>query len=172
MTKEVGSEPSMPDFFILRVEEERNAQGQVKVVAKVDPARDCQVQLEILAPANQRFESGGRMLPFNLTRGGDGFREDLMVDVSGGQPTTLRVALHLLDSNGNRTMSLEQRLEFNRASSEAGQSRVPVVQTLPDGRKVVSYMTRQQAEDRGLGEDGLPLPSNPPVRPERRKENP
>lgn len=157
-----ASEPSAPDVLDLVVVDGAGATpGVLLFDAVVKPAIDSAAELEIAEPGGAKLQGGQPKKPFTLRRGGAQSRERVRVDVSDGKPRTVKVRLRLLGADGKPWLIVERQLLVNQPPADPDAQRVPVVQTLPDGTRIVDYMSRKEALARGFPAAGKPAPSPP-----------
>ena len=144
------TEVSPPDILDLVQVGEIDPSGRVQLEAVVKPGIEGEVELQVISPEGLRFDSGVRSKRLTLARGTPENRERLTVDLSSGEPRTVRIRLLVYNDEGNVWLSMDKELRFYQTQADPSLERVPVVQELPDGTRVVEYMTREQARQRGL----------------------
>lgn len=144
------TEVSPPDILDLVQVGEVDPSGRVQLEAVVKPGIEGEVELQVISPEGLRFDSGSRSKRLTLARGTPENRERLTVDLSNRQPRTVRVRLLVYNDEGNVWLSMDKELRFNQAQADPSLERIAVVQELPDGTRIVEYMTRAQARQRGL----------------------
>ena len=142
--------PRAPDILELVQVGGSEAEGSVTLEAIIHPVVDGEVELEVLSPTTLRFASRARSQRFQLQRGGPIQREHIQLELSGQEPTTVRVRARLLDADGQPWLIVDRELRFNQPSPDVSRLRVPIVRTSPDGSRRVEYMERGLAESRGL----------------------
>ena len=125
------------------------AEGSVTLEAVLSPTVDSEVELEVLSPVGLRFATRRASARYRLQRGGATHRERLEVELSGAQPTLVRVRVHFLNEDGKRWMNVDRELRFRERVVDFDQVRVPVVRTAPDGSQTVEYLKRSEAKRRG-----------------------
>lgn len=161
-----ANDPQPPDVLDLVISGAGKTADWMNVEAVLKPNIDAQVELEVEAASGAKLVSGGgRKKPFALKRGTAVQREKLEVNIADGKPRTVRVRLRLLNAEGQTWMIIDREVKVQKAGAAAppppaaDEERVPVVRTLPDGTKIVERMTRREARERGLPENGVPAPS-------------
>jgi hypothetical protein len=147
---ETTSEVRPPDLLELVQVEGAPGRGPVALEAVVKPAMDATVELEVTEPAGLRFGTGRQVEVIELKRRGKQHRRRLHLDLGNGRTETVRLRLHVLNDEGKRWLSLDREIRFNQPHPEPSTDRVPVVQTLPGGRRIVEYMSREDTVRRGL----------------------
>lgn len=155
------SEPLAPDVLDLVVDNAASSPGLLAFDAVVKPGIDSAAELEVSEPGGARLQSGLRTKQFVLKRGGAESRERVRVNVADGKHRVVKVMLRLLGADGKPWMIVEKRLQVNQPPPDKAAERVPVVQTLPDGTRIVDYLTRKEALARGLPAEGKPAPATP-----------
>ena len=146
----ITSEPQAPDWLELTQVGAASADGSVTFEAVVRPEADGDVELEIVSPPGLSFASGARSQRRQVRRDGPPVRERLSWNRSANPDTDVVVRLRLLDENGNPTLVIDRTLAIAERRAPAGQERVSVVRTLPDGSRIVQRMTRAEARRQGL----------------------
>ncbi len=144
------SEVRPPDLLELVQVEGAPGQGPITLEALVKPAMDATVELEVTEPAGLRFGTGKRVEVIELQRRGKQHRRRLHLNLGNGRTETVRLQLHVLNEEGKRWLSLDRVMRFNPPQTEPATGRVPVLQTLPGGKRIVEYMSREEAMRRGL----------------------
>ena len=158
------NDPQPPDVIDLVVTGTGKTADWMNEEAVLKPSIDSAVELEVEAASGARLVSGGRKKPFTLKRGTAEVREKMEVNVADGKARTVKVRLRLLNAEGKPWMVIDREVQVSKpgaaapAPPPADDERVPVVQTLPDGTKIVERMTRREARARGLPENGVPAP--------------
>ncbi len=156
------NEPQPPDVFDLVILGEGKTADWMNVEAVLKPNLDSAAQLEVEAASGARLMSGGRMKALTLKRGAAEQRERMEVNIADGKLRTVKVRLRLLNADGKAWMIIDREVRVKKpgaapsAPALSDDERVPVVRTLPDGTKVVERMTRREARERGLPENGVP----------------
>jgi hypothetical protein len=136
--------------------------GRALLEAIVRPYQEGRAELQLVSPEEIAFESGARAKTIRLSPNAPERRERLSVDVSSGRPITAQVRLVLYDEKGQPWLSMDKGVRFNVPAEGPAVERVPVVQTRPDGSRIVEYMTRDRAASLGL----TPFEGGPAVAPE------
>jgi len=159
------NDPQPPDVINLIVTGTGKTADWMNVEAILKPNIDSAVELEVEAASGARLVSGGRKKPFTLKRGAAEVRERLEVNIADGKVRMVKVRLRLLGADGKPWMVIDREVLVRKpgtaipAPPPSDDERVPVVQTLPDGTKIVERMTRSEARARGLPENGVPATS-------------
>lgn len=152
-------EPSPPDVLDVIVLDDGSTDGNLSFDAVVKPAVNSPAELEIEDAGGAKFQSGQKSRKLNLRKGEPQVRERVQVNVAGAPPRSLKVRLRLLGQDGKPWLIMEREVKVNQAEpAEPSQRRVPVVRTLPDGTRMVEYMTSEEAVKRGLPPEGVPAP--------------
>jgi hypothetical protein len=68
-----------------------------------------------------------------------------------------------LNASGEPTLVISRALELGKAETDPAAARVPVVTTLPDGGRIVEYLTPEEAARRAASASPTP-PGQPPIR--------
>jgi len=158
------AEPSAPDALdIVMVPEGENAVGSLEFDIVVKPAVTAEAELEIADPGGARLKSGQKKRTLSIQRGGAVHRERIKLNVADGKPRTVMVKLHLLGTDGKPWLTLDRAVKVKPegVAEEPRQRRVPVVHTLPDGSRIVEYITSEEAVSRGLPAEGKPATGTP-----------
>lgn len=155
------SEPAAPDVLDLIVDNAASSPALLAFDAVIKPGVDSAAELEISEPGGARFQSGQRTKQFILRRDGAESRERVRVNVADGKPRAVKVILRLLGADGKPWMVVEKQIQVNQPPPDKAAERVPVVQTLPDGTRIVDYLSRKEALARGLPAEGKPTPATP-----------
>lgn len=153
----IAVEPSPPDVLDFIIVDNVAAPGQVTLEAVLKPGIDSEAELEINDPGGATLKSGQKKKSFSLKRAGAESRERIEIDTANGKPRTVRAIVKLLAADGKPWMTITKEVKLNQPQAAAtGDKRVPVVSTLPDGTKIVEYITSQEAVARGLPAEGKP----------------
>jgi hypothetical protein len=159
------NEPQPPDVFDLVILGAGKTADWMNVEAVLKPNVDSEAELEVEAASGARLMAGGRRKPLTLKRGAAEQRERMEVNIADGKSRTVKVRLRLLNAEGKAWMVIDREVQVRKPGAAAStpaisdDERVPVVRTLPDGTKVVERMTRREARERGLPENGVPATS-------------
>jgi hypothetical protein len=159
------NEPQPPDVFDLVILGAGKTADWMNVEAVLKPNIDSAAELEVESASGARLISGGRRKPLTLKRGTAEQRERMEVSIADGKMRTVKVRLRLLNAEGKAWMVIDREVKVKKSGTAASaptlsdDERVPVVRTLPDGTKVVERMTRREARERGLPENGVPATS-------------
>jgi hypothetical protein len=159
------NEPQPPDVFDLVILGAGKTADWMNVEAVLKPNIDSAAELEVESASGARLISGGRRKPLTLKRGTAEQRERMEVSIADGKMRTVKVRLRLLNAEGKAWMVIDREVKVKKPGTAASaptlsdDERVPVVRTLPDGTKVVERMTRREARERGLPENGVPATS-------------
>jgi hypothetical protein len=158
------NDPQPPDVIDLVITGTGKTADWMNVEAVLKPNIDSAVELEVEAASGARLLSGGRKKSFTLKRGTAEVREKMEVNLADGKARMVKVRLRLLNTDGKPWMVIDREVQVMKPGAAApspppsDDERVPVVQTLPDGTKIVERMTRREARARGLSENGVPAP--------------
>jgi hypothetical protein len=159
------NDPQPPDVFDLVILGAGKTADWMNVEAVLKPNIDSAAELEVESASGARLISGGRRKPLTLKRGTAEQRERMEVSIADGKMRTVKVRLRLLNAEGKAWMVIDREVKVKKpgavtsAQVLSDDERVPVVRTLPDGTKVVERMTRREARERGLPENGVPATS-------------
>jgi len=160
-----ANDPQPPDLIDFVITGTGKTADWMNMEAVLKPNIDSVVELEVEAASGARLVSGGRKKPFTLKRGMAEVREKVEVNIADGKARTVKVKLRLLTADGKPWMVIDREVQVKKAGTpppappQSDDERVPVVQTLPDGTKIVERITRREARARGLPESGVPAPS-------------
>lgn len=151
-------EPSVPDVLDFSIADQ-GADGRVTLEAIVKPTVEGAAELEIVDPGGAKLASGKTKKALSLRRGEAKIREAVAVNASDGRPRTVRAILRMLDDEGKPWLVVTKEVTLNEPQSEpqAPSRRVPIVQILPDGTRIVEYITSAEAVARGLSAEGQPM---------------
>lgn len=141
-----AGEPQPPDLLELVLLEAPAPEGLVTYEAIIKPGLDALVELELVTPAGRSFEAEGRRSRYQL-RPGDAVRRKRVHAAPGER---VRVRLSVLNEQGEAWLVIEKEQSVSAPPRDRARERVPVVRASPDGRKIVEYMDRDEAERRGL----------------------
>ncbi len=159
---ETGSstvEPRAPEILALKQVGELDAQGIATIEASITPGLDGPVELEVVAPAGLKFETGSQKKGLTLRRGDPVRRERIKVGLGDGKRKQVRVRLSALTEDGAPWMIIERDLEFNRPPEDPSAVLVPVVHALPDGRRIIERVPQTPGGGSpGIAASGVGMP--------------
>jgi hypothetical protein len=156
------AEPTMPDVLDFAVVGDASPAGWKTLEAVVKQNISAEAELEIHDPGGAKLKSGKKTKAFTLRRGGAANREQVQVNVADGKPRTVRATLRVIGKDGKPWLIIDKEVKLNQVNADPGaQRRVPVVQTLPDGTRIVEYISSAEALARGLPAAGKPADVKP-----------
>lgn len=161
MAAPVQAGPKAPDVLEIVVVDNGQAEGTVTVEAVVKQKVTAKAELEIEDGGGTKLLPGGRKKQFMLRRGGAESRERVQVKGGRQQRRSIRATLRLLNPDGSLWMTIQRAVNLNEPAAPAADKLVPAVQTLPDGSRIVEYITSREAIARGLPAEGSPV--SPPA---------
>ncbi|MGK0188686.1 MAG: hypothetical protein ACI9R3_004498 [Verrucomicrobiales bacterium] len=160
-----SSDPLPPDVIDV-VLGEADAGGVVAIEVTVKPSASASV--EVVWPDHpklRRVGDGAKPAAILLTKGAPATAkrtEHLQFDKSDGKPVRLLFEAVLRNAEGEVFARVTKVVSANQveAAVDPSAERVPVVFTTPSGRRIVEYMSRDEAQTRGLTV-ATPAPSSP-----------
>ena len=150
-------EPSPPDVLDLVVVQ--NANGTATLEAVVKPALDTVAELHVSGPDGLKFAAGQNGRRYTLKRGEVQRHERFTVPSANTKGAPVKAELRLFTPEGKLWMIVTREAKVDTGRKAAALRRVPVVQTLPDGTRIVEYISENEARARGLPATGKPAPS-------------
>jgi hypothetical protein len=147
-------EPRPPELLELTIVEAPQSDGAMIVEAVLSPRIDARAEIEVIEPVGVRFEGKGRRVVHTLRRGEPVSREQLRLSPEARRSGKLRVRIRLLEADGRPWLVATHEMKLAEAAPSAAPRRVPVVRTLPDGSRIVEYMSESEVA-------GQPAPPRP-----------
>lgn len=156
-----GAEPRPPDWLTLR-QVGTDSRGAVTLEAVVSTDVKGTVEL-IVSSGGATFQDGKTRKTLQRVDAATR-KQRIHVDTAGGRHRELTVTLRILGDDGREQMRIDRKASFNApAARPTGSARVPWVQTRPDGSKIVEYISKDEAQRRGIT-PGAPSVQRTPAR--------
>lgn len=137
------AEPSAPDVLDLLVVESTGTSVTIEAVVK--PAIEGVAELHLSGPAGLKLAAGQSGKRLQLRRGDSASRERFQIEGLAGKLATVKAELRILAPDGKPWMIVTRELKVNAPAAPTQPARVPVVRTLPDGTRIVEYVSEKEA---------------------------
>ena len=145
---ELTVEPHAPDILELTVAATRGSTHDVAV--RLTDTLGHRAVVEIVNPEGLLFHSGRARIGAAGDESNRQALDTVSVNTSVAGQDRITVRVTLLNDDGTVWLSMDETLVLAETTEAAGPKRVPVVLESSDGRRVVEYMTPDEALQRGL----------------------
>ena len=139
-------EPQPPQILELAVNDKLSSNNLTIVDLAINQTLTGNMRLSIEGDDSLKFKSNQRKKNFNLRKGNKSLHEQINIDTSNNRHRILKIRLELLNDKGEVWLVQSKELEFNKPPQDPKPSRVAVIITQPNGKSIVQYMNREQAE--------------------------